>query len=389
MDDFQCPENSARKPDDMCYSSFDNCECDAGFYKNDDTESCEPTQDGSSCPANKKLDGSGDCVLDTCNHNFQGPRHSVRKANRDCYINFDDCECESGYIHRPHNGEDYCVADDCPATANFDCPDHSTRILGQQCYDTFGDCKCDDGYYKSGNSCILPGSDCPSAQPKLDASGDCVVATCHANFQCPSNSARIPGRNCYDSFDGCECASGFAKNGEVCEDATSICPSDQHLDGSGDCVMDWCSANFQCPAHSSRKSSRQCYNNFEDCQCDAGYSKEGDVCVPDCPADRPKLDGSEYCVLETCNHNYQCPIRGVRKPNRQCYNNFDDCDCAAGYKKQTHNGDDHCIADSCTADYTCLANSHRKPGQNCYDTFGDCLCDSGFQKSGEQCVATR
>lgn len=381
-DDYPCPLHSTRRIDDMCYESFENCECDFGYYRNDLDEVCVPSPDGSSCPPGKELDASGDCVDVGCQYNFICPGNSKRKHGEGCYSSFANCECEEGYINRPFDGTDYCVVADCPEEANFACPSHSSRILGQQCYDTFGDCECDDGYFKSGDVCVLPGSDCP----KMDASGDCVASWCDASFHCPDHSSRIQGRQCYDSFDDCECASGFTKNGECCEDNSSICPSGRHVDGSGDCVKEWCLANFICPDHSSRKHSRECYNNFEDCKCDSGYAKDGDVCVPNCPGGQ-KLDGHEYCVMDWCNHNYQCPPRGVRKPSRECYNNLDDCDCEAGYKKQTHNGDDFCIANWCNDNFSCPLNSYRKPGQQCYDTFGnDCLCLGGFHKSGDQCV---
>jgi len=386
MDDYQCPPHSQRKMDDMCYTSIDNCECDIGYYKNGFV--CEASYDGSSCPPDEKLDGSGDCVSTDCQDNFICPANSKRKPGETCYSSFANCECEEGYINRPFDDMDYCVVSHCPEDANFVCPLHSSRILGQQCYDTFGDCKCEDGYFKNGDACILPDSDCPSDQ-KLDPSGDCVVEDCTANFQCPDNSSRIPGRQCYVSFGDCECASGFTKNGDVCEDNTSICPTGRHPDGSGDCVEEWCEANFICPNHSSRKYSRSCYNNFEDCECDSGYAKDGDVCVSNCP-DGQKLDGNEYCVKNWCNDNYQCPPRSVRLPSRECYNDINDCECDSGFKKQSNNGVDSCIADWCNHNFSCPANSFRKIGQQCYDTFGDCECNSGYKKqtnNGAFCIA--
>lgn len=37
-------------------------------------------------------------------------------------------------------------------------------------------------------------------------------------------------------------------------------------------------------------------------------------------------------------------------------------------------------------DYKCPTNSYRKPNRQCYDTFNDCECDDGYYKSGEHCV---
>lgn len=49
-----------------------------------------------------------------------------------------------------------------------------------------------------------------------------------------------------------------------------ICPSHQKL-VSGYCVMNWCHADYKCPRNSSRIPNRQCYNDCNDCRCNAGY----------------------------------------------------------------------------------------------------------------------
>lgn len=40
---------------------------------------------------------------------------------------------------------------------------------------------------------------------------------------------------------------------------------------SGYCVKDWCMEDFTCPDNSERKADRECYNNFHDCQCNTGF----------------------------------------------------------------------------------------------------------------------
>merc|ERR1712048_1076685 len=47
--------------------------------------------------------------------------------------------------------------------------------------------------------------------------------------------------------------------------------------------QDFCDNSYQCPAHSKRKPNRNCYNNFDDCECDFGYKKDGSRCVPEEP----------------------------------------------------------------------------------------------------------
>jgi len=40
-----------------------------------------------------------------------------------------------------------------------------------------------------------------------------------------------------------------------------------------------------------------------------------------------------------------------------------------------------------SCNYRCPENSRRKPNRRCYDTFDDCECDRGFQRDGRKCVA--
>ena len=84
------------------------------------------------------------------------------------------------------------------------------------------------------------------------------------NFQCPQNSVRKPNRQCYDNFDDCECVPGFHKQGSRCVPTSG---------GGNDC-------NFQCAINSARKPNRQCYDNFDDCECVPGFEKKGNECVP-------------------------------------------------------------------------------------------------------------
>lgn len=49
------------------------------------------------------------------------------------------------------------------------------------------------------------------------------------------------------------------------------------------------------------------------------------------PAGIPRELGGYF--FKKCN--YRCPMNSTRKPNRQCYNNFDDCRCNNGYTKMS------------------------------------------------------
>ena len=57
----------------------------------------------------------------------------------------------------------------------------------------------------------------------------------------------------------------------------------------------------KCPDHSVRKPHRNCYDTFDDCECIEGYAKYKGACVP-------------------CN--FECPDYSIPKPHRKCYNNF-------------------------------------------------------------------
>lgn len=52
------------------------------------------------------------------------------------------------------------------------------------------------------------------ASSSFDA--DPFVSGCLNDFVCPSNSVRKPNRQCYDTFDDCECVHGFVKSGFHC-----------------------------------------------------------------------------------------------------------------------------------------------------------------------------
>ncbi len=57
-----------------------------------------------------------------------------------------------------------------------------------------------------------------------------------------------------------------------------VCPWGYKWVG-GYCVRNWCWADYTCPPNSSRKEYRECYDNFDDCECDCGYHKSGYQCV--------------------------------------------------------------------------------------------------------------
>lgn len=199
---------------------------------------------------------------------------------------------------------------------SYKCPSNSYHKPNRQCYDSFDDCSCYSGYYKQGYKCV-----------KKDDN------KCKNDYHCPSNSYRKPNRQCYDSFDDCSCYSGYYKQGYKCVKK-----------GSNKCKND-----YHCPAYSYRKPNRQCYDSFDDCK----YFLIGPECVIDvnlfdphpctpciptgqCYSGYTKDNNYKRCVKDnkpTCYNNYKCPAYSYRKPNRKCYDTFDDCQCYNGYYK--------------------------------------------------------
>lgn len=167
---------------------------------------------------------------------------------------------------------------------------------------------------------------CPSGQT-LDGSGFCVASWCTANYQCPNNAERLNGRECYDTIDDCLCLDGFSKSGTECVSDTSPCDAQQKLDGSGYCVEEWCSSDYSCPTSAIRKEGRQCYDTIDDCECLAGFSMTSGMCIEESACEPGyHLDGSGYCVADGCTADFQCPSGMTRIPSREeCYDTINDC----------------------------------------------------------------
>jgi hypothetical protein len=206
--------------------------------------------------------------------------------------------------------------------------------------------------YKTTN-CNYNGQPCKPDEKLV--SGFCVKTWCYNDFKCPAYSQRVLGRDCYNNFDDCQCQYGYYKNGDqckrVCDRNGNQCLSDEKL-VSGYCVKQWCYDDFQCPTDSTRLAGRDCYNNMDNCQCNSGFHRAGDVCVRD-------------------NVCYQCPMFSHKKTGCQCKNTMDDCECDYGYKLLGG----YCVKSWCYSNYQCAAGTYRIPGQECYDKQADCSCN--------------
>jgi hypothetical protein len=133
---------------------------------------------------------------------------------------------------------------------------------------------------------------CPYGQKLV--SGYCVNDSCYQDFQCPSNSFRINGLDCYDGMEDCQCNNGYYKSNDACIEMISV------------------STCHQCPMKSNPRTmfqpEYQCKNSMEDCFCFDNYKN---------------VDG--YCVANWCSSSYRCPDGKNRIPGRECYDNIFDC----------------------------------------------------------------
>ena len=113
-----------------------------------------------------------------------------------------------------------------------------------------------------------------------------------------------------------------------------------------------------CPANSTCKD--KC-NGFE-CNCDQGFHKEGDKCVPDCDANQ--------CLANPCQPRADC--------NDQCKGY--ECACQSGFSLTEKN--ECCDKDQCKYDKPCPENS------SCTDKCVgfECQCEEGFHMENEKCV---
>merc|ERR1712048_865482 len=157
--------------------------------------------------------------------------------------------------------------------------------------------------------------------------------------------------------------------------------------------MGWCDNKYQCPAQSCPKPNRICYNDFDDCECDSGYKKDGSRCVPVEPcvqiqcSSGTELVGDingcggkcEPCAVPFCSPGTQL----IGMDGNGCGGTCEPLHVAA----QTSDGNQlRGSKDPRDNGYQCPAFSYRKPNRKCYDNFDDCECDSGFKKDGSRCV---
>ena len=225
------------------------------------------------------------------------------------------------------------------------CPAHTTSFQGAT---NAGDCLCISGY--SNVSIDLPCESCALGTYKsFVGNNSCVV--------CPQHSQTINVGS--ESLQSCLCKPGYVESAGR-EQACEPCPQHTYTTQLG---MLACTS---CPVNSGSDSEGSI---LEDCQCNAGYTRNAENTCTACESGKYKIARNEdNCT--TCPAHMSSLLGATLLLN---------CTCTAGFEKHTENT---CI--SCTPDAYCPGQDERHAGPtNSKSPAGStainaCTCLPGF-----------
>lgn len=175
--------------------------------------------------------------------------------------------------------------------------------------------------------------------------------------------------------------------------------------------------NYDCDQYSDfAHPNNWCVWNFNNCNCESGYKKQNrdghyeDTCCA-AVSDWGVSHYDEQPAIEHC-HTYSefaHPVRGHdNKLGHTCYNNFGDCECPSGYKKQNRDRHDENTCCAAVSDWdahyydeqAAINHCHsysifahpvmghdNKLGHTCYNNFHDCDCKHPYFEEHEQCCS--
>ena len=263
---YRCPAHSKRKPNRHCYDTFGDCDCDAGYTRNDQAGSCE--RDCVCSAVNDPVCWLGFIYSNACKAGCAGAKPGETTKPTPGASAFDEPTCPQ----------------DCVCNKDFNPVCWKGRLYGNACEAECAGAKPSEPTQPTPGATALDSPTCPKP------------TTCKDDFVCPSHSKRRPNRKCYDTVEDCYCHHGYEMKHGKCK----------------------CTNAYKCPRHSSRKPKRECYNNFDDCECDTGFTKDNGECerkvvtTEPCPgACKTCKDGGGSAGRDADPHcKYYCSTKG-------------------------------------------------------------------------------
>ncbi|KAI5719789.1 hypothetical protein M8J76_014878 [Diaphorina citri] len=318
-----------------------SCQCPAGSLGDPFKEGCSTPKNPPGCGPKNPCPGSEICVPDE-------------------YLGTSVCVCSRGYIRDPKSG---LCRDMNECTEARD----SRPVCGRNavCKNLPGsyECACPPGF--NGNPFSLCEEcntlECQCRPPYQIASGECTLATCGTQGQCPGGAECV---NIAGGVSYCACPKGFRpKEDGYCEDVDE-CAESRHLCGPGAvCINHPGSYTCQCPPNSSGDPLLGCTHARVQCSrdadCDGPYERcVRAACVCPAPYYADVNDGHKCkspCERFSCGINAQCTPADPPQ-----------CTCLAGYTGEATVGCldvDECLGVSpCASSALCV---NEKGGFKC------------------------
>ena len=274
------------------------------------------------------------------------------------------------------------------------CPRDSTSAAGS---DNILDCECNAGYEKGVvdglvHHCVA----CGVGKYKDTVHNDNTCQACPSDSNTDSTaSSSINDCLCKEGYEGIahdtgctECAAGKIKT-SLSDGSCDNCGAGTYQDQTGKTVCESCPLNSQSEPRSDA---------IDDCVCDAGYERDGDVCNPCQPgffkAADSNVDRCVRCGTDTFSSSEAATECTACESNEQNLPDHTECHCNAGYFLNAQNPPT-CQAcapgtykenpGNALACDTCLLDA--STDSNAKTTRAACLCNAGYTSSSDGVAA--
>ena len=392
---FNCESHmSNSETNESMASSTGFCRCKPGYFLHEDGQSCV------SCGNNEYSDEYDSISCQSC------PIHSGHVQTAQPTIQ--SCQCNAGYEGSDVIACAQCpvgkyksiqLTDSC-----LDCPDgkYADTIASLQCKDCFADsnsavfsdsiddCTCNSGFEKNDASATpfcqqcIPGKYRDLTVSVCTACSDRHIAPGYGNVECDQcfeNSDTVDNVNCL-------CIAGYSgHHGSSLVNCLACSAGTYSVGGQDECTS--CGDNtISTPASASLNECR-CIEQFEQNNTD-NFNILCTQCVPG----KFKNNNEKNAVCETCQENAYPVLVGIAY----------ECQCNAGYtpngelcracekgKFKKYIGDNSC--NSCNtnqysdslASTQCLPCPYYSVSSSGSDSFQDCYCNTGYAHEGGVC----